>query len=133
MLAMGFIRPSSSPYSAPLLIVPKKDNTWLTVLDYRRLNLVTCMNRHPLPLIQYIFDQLAGATVFTTLDLKKGYHQLPVHPTSIEKNTGFFVPCWPLQVDPYAHGRHLWTPRVPKGNVKSHGWISWPLLFSLPQ
>ena len=85
MLRLGFIRPSSSPYAAPLLLVPKKDNTWRVVLDFRRLNLVTKMDRHPLPLIQDIFDQLGGSTIFTTLDLKQGYHQLPVHPDSIEK------------------------------------------------
>jgi hypothetical protein len=85
MLRLGFIRPSASPYAAPLLLVPKKDQTWRVVLDYRRLNLVTKMDRHPLPLIQDIFDQLGGATIFTTLDLKQGYHQLPVHPNSIEK------------------------------------------------
>ena len=85
MLKLGFIRPSSSPYAAPLLLVPKKDNSWRVVLDFRRLNLVTKMDRHPLPLIQDIFDQLSGSTIFTTLDLKQGYHQLPVHPNSIEK------------------------------------------------
>ena len=85
MLETGLIRPSSSPYAAPLLLVPKKDETWRTVLDYRALNLVTKMDRHPLPLIQDIFDQLGGAKIFTTLDLKQGYHQLEVHPESIEK------------------------------------------------
>lgn len=60
LLALGIIEPSSSPYSAPLLLVPKKDNTLRCVVDYRRLNLVTKMDRHPLPLIQDIFDQLGG-------------------------------------------------------------------------
>ena len=103
LLKLGFIRPSSSPYSAPLLIVPKKDSSWRTVLDYRRLNEVTRMDRHPLPLIQDIFDQLGGSTVFTTLDLKQGYHQLPVHPNSIEK-TAFSCHC----------GHFEWT-RMPMG------------------
>ena len=60
LLALGIIEPSASPYSAPLLLVPKKDHTWRCVVDYRRLNLVTKMDRHPLPLIQDIFDQLGG-------------------------------------------------------------------------
>ena len=85
LLALGIIEPSASPYSAPLLLVPKKDHTWRCVVDYRRLNLVTKMDRHPLPLIQDIFDQLGGATIFSTLDLKQGYHQLPIHPLSREK------------------------------------------------
>jgi hypothetical protein len=85
MLKLGFIQPSASPYAAPLLLVPKKDNMWRVVLDFRCLNLVTKMDRHPLPLIQDKIDQLGGATVFTTLDLKQGYHQLPVHKDSIEK------------------------------------------------
>ena len=85
LLALGIIEPSASPYSAPLLLVPKKDHTYRCVVDYRRLNVVTKMDRHPLPLIQDIFDQLGGATVFSTLDLKQGYHQLPIHPLSREK------------------------------------------------
>jgi hypothetical protein len=85
LLDMGIICPSSSPYSAPLLMVPKKDGTQRMCIDYRRLNLVTKMDRHPLPLIQDIFDQLGGAAIFTTLDLKQGYHQLPVAPESVEK------------------------------------------------
>jgi hypothetical protein len=60
MLRLGFIRPSSSPYAAPMLLVPKKDNSWRVVIDFRCLNLVSKMDRHPLPLIQDIFDQLGG-------------------------------------------------------------------------
>ena len=85
MLEAGLIRPSASPYAAPLLLVPKKDETFRTVIDYRALNKVTKMDRHPLPLIQDIFDQLGGAKIFSTLDLKQGYHQLEVHPDSVEK------------------------------------------------
>jgi len=85
LLDLDIIEHSTSPYSAPLLLVPKKDQTLRCVVDYRRLNLVTKMDRHPLPLIQDIFDQLGGATIFSTLDLKQGYHQLPIHPQSREK------------------------------------------------
>ena len=60
LLALGIIEPSASPYSAPLLLLLKKDHMWRYVWDYRRLNQVTKMDRHPLPLIQDIFDQLGG-------------------------------------------------------------------------
>ena len=85
MLNLGVIRPSASPWAAPLLLVPKKDRTWRCCVDYRALNSVTKRDRHPLPLIQDIFDQLGGAKVFTTLDLKAGYWQLPLHTNSISK------------------------------------------------
>lgn len=87
MLNLGVIRPSSGPWAAPLLLVEKKDQTWRCTVDYRALNLVTRMDRHPLPLIQDIFDQLGGSSVFTTVDLKAGYWQLPVHKDSIEKTS----------------------------------------------
>ena len=64
LLKMGIIRPSSSSYSAPLLMVPKKDGSQRMCIDYRRLNLVTKMDRHPLPLIQDIFDQLGEQQFF---------------------------------------------------------------------
>ena len=60
LLKLGIIEHATSPYSAPLLLVPKKDHTWRCVVDYRALNQVTKMDRHPLPLIQDIFDQLGG-------------------------------------------------------------------------
>jgi len=85
MLQLGVIRPSASPWAAPLLLVPKKDQTWRACVDYRKTNQVIKMDRHPLPLIQDIFDQLHGATIFTTVDLKSGYWQLPVDENSIEK------------------------------------------------
>ena len=87
MLNLGVIRPSASPWAAPLLLVPKRDQTWRVCIDYRALNVVTKLDRHPLPLIQDIFDQLGGASVFSTADLKSGYWQLPMHPNSIEKTS----------------------------------------------
>lgn len=85
MLAEGVIRPSKSPWASPITLVPKKDNTIRFCVDYRKLNNITKKDAHPLPLIQEIFDNLAGAKVFSTLDLKSGYWQILVSEKDIEK------------------------------------------------
>ena len=85
MLAEGVIRPSSSPYASPVTLVPKKDGTTRLCVDYRKLNSVTVRDQYPLPQIQDIFDQIGGSTVFSTLDLKAGYWQLPMEEESIPK------------------------------------------------
>ena len=85
MLAEGIIRPSSSPWASPVTLVPKKDGSTRFCVDFRKLNLVTQHDRYPIPRIDSIVDQMQSSTVFTTLDLKNGYHQLPVHPSDIEK------------------------------------------------
>jgi hypothetical protein len=70
----GFIRPSSSPWGAPVLFVEKKDGTQQMCVNYRFLNGVTIKNKYPLPRIEDLFDQMKGASVFSKIDLSSGYH-----------------------------------------------------------
>ena len=85
LLDKGFIRPSTSPWGAPVLFAKKKDKTLRLCIDYRQLNRVTIKNRYPLPRIDYLFDQLRGARVYSKIDLHIGYHQLRVRETDIPK------------------------------------------------
>jgi len=78
LLDKGFIRPSSSPWGCPALFVKKKDNSLRLCVDYRPLNAVTIKNKYPLPRIDIMFDQLAGAKVFSKIDLRSGYHQIKI-------------------------------------------------------
>jgi hypothetical protein len=81
----GFIRPSSSPWGAPVLFVEKKDGTQWMCVDYRSLNEVTIKNKYPLPRIEDLFDQLEGASIFSKIDLRPGYHQLKIRESDIPK------------------------------------------------
>ena len=81
----GFIRPSFSPWGAPVLFVKKKDGTMRLCIDYRELNKVTIKNKYPLPRIDDLFDQLQGATVFSKIDLRSGYHQLKIKEQDVQK------------------------------------------------
>lgn len=95
MLRDGIIRPSYSPWSSPIWIVPKKSDAsgkvkWRLVVDYRKLNDQTIDDRYPLPNITEILDKLGRCNYFTTLDLASGFHQIEVNPTDIPK-TAFTV------------------------------------------
>ncbi|GKA80354.1 putative reverse transcriptase domain-containing protein [Tanacetum coccineum] len=81
----GFIRPSSSPWGAPVLFVKKKDGSFRMCIDYRELNKLTVKNRYPLPRIDDLFDQLQGSRVYSKIDLRFGYHQLRVREEDIPK------------------------------------------------
>ncbi|GJS13303.1 putative reverse transcriptase domain-containing protein [Tanacetum coccineum] len=81
----GFIRPSSSPWGAPVLFVKKKDGSFRMCIDYRELNKLTVKNRYPLPRIDDLFDQLQGSSIYSKIDLRSGYHQLRVREEDILK------------------------------------------------
>ena len=85
LLDKGYIRPSSSPWGCPALFVKKKDHSLRLCVDYRPLNAVTVKNKYPLPRIDVPFDQLAGAKVFSKIDLRSGYHQIKIRPCDIPK------------------------------------------------
>jgi hypothetical protein len=78
LLEKGFIRPSSSPWGAPVIFVPKKNGTQRLCVDYHALNEVTVKNKYPLPRIDDLFDQLCGACVFYKINLRSGYHRLKI-------------------------------------------------------
>ena len=85
LLDKGFIRPSSSPWGAPILFVKKKDGSHRMCIDYRELNKLTVKNRYPLPRIDDLFDQLQGASWFSKIDLRSGYHQMRVRDEDVPK------------------------------------------------
>ncbi|GKE51019.1 putative reverse transcriptase domain-containing protein, partial [Tanacetum coccineum] len=81
----GFIRPSSSPWGAPVLFFKKKDGSFRMCIDYRELNKLTVKNRYPLPRIDDLFNQLQGSSVYSKIDLRSSYHQLRVREEDIPK------------------------------------------------
>ena len=85
LLEKGFIRPSSPPWGCPVLFVTKKDGTERMCVDYRPLNLATIKNKYPLPRINDLYDQLAGSTVFSKMDLRSRYHQIRIREEDIPK------------------------------------------------
>jgi len=87
LLEKGFIRPSFSPWGAPVLFVKKKDGSFRMCIDYRELNKLTIKNRNPLPRIDDLFDQLQGSKFYSKIDLRSGYHQLKVKEEDVPKTT----------------------------------------------
>lgn len=85
LLQKGFIRPSVSPFGAPVLFVHKKEGTLRLCVDYRALNKLTIKNRYPLPRIEDLMDRLAGSKWFSKIDLYSGYHQIRIKESDISK------------------------------------------------
>jgi hypothetical protein len=83
--ASGFIRPSKSPFGAPILFVKKKDGTMRMCVDYRALNGITVKNSYPLPRVDELFDRLQGARYFSKIDLRSGYHQIRIAAEDVPK------------------------------------------------
>jgi hypothetical protein len=87
LLKKGYIRPSVSPWGAPILFVKKKDGTLRLCIDFRQLNKATVKNKYPLPKIDDLFDQLRGEKIFSKIDLRSGYHQVRIKEEDINKTT----------------------------------------------
>ena len=85
LMEKGFVRPSSSPWGAPVLFVKKKDGSFRLCIDYRGINRVTVKNKYPLPRIDELLDQLRGATCFSKIDLASGYHQILIAEEDVRK------------------------------------------------
>ena len=85
LLEKRFIRPSVSPWGAPVLFVKKKDGTVRLCINYRQLNKLTIKNKYSLPIIDDLFDQLKGASIFSKIDLRSGYHQLRIKDVDVHK------------------------------------------------
>ena len=85
LLDKGMIRPSTSPWGAPVLFVKKKDGSFRLCIDYMELNKITIKNKYPLPRIDDLFDQLKDVVYFSKIELRTGYHQLKIKPEDIPK------------------------------------------------
>jgi len=82
-----FIRPNTSSWGTPMLLVKKKDGSSRLCVDYRQLNKMTINNKYPLPRIDDLMDQLHGSSVFSKIDLRSGYHQILVKADDVQKTT----------------------------------------------
>ncbi|KAJ9514334.1 hypothetical protein QJQ45_012353 [Haematococcus lacustris] len=118
-LSKGMIEPSSSPYAAPILFVQKKSGELRMCIDYRQLNKLTLRDQYPLPRIDDLFDRLSGCSVFSSLDLQAGYHQITITPEDVPK-TAFRTP-----------EGHFHAISVDPDKVRAI--VNWPVPSSLTQ
>jgi hypothetical protein len=87
LLDKGYIHPCSSPWGCTTLFVKKKDQSLRLCVDYWPLNAITIKKKYPLPCIYILFDQLAGARLFSKVNLRLGYHQIKIHPEDVSKTS----------------------------------------------
>ncbi len=119
MLKLGVIEPSRSPWSSPIVLVPKPDGTLRFCNDFRRLNEVSEFDGYPMPRVDELLDRLGRARYISTLDLTKGYWQVPLS-DSAKPKTAFSTPSghWQYRILPFVPEAHGHRPS-PTSAVRS--------------